>query len=275
MDAYQRGDAGPLKDLLQSGFLNREQIHNIDLLGDEELDIGFLNVGRNGPVLAPKDTMFSLDDVSFTSGSADPQTPGQSFMHVGNESITLPVGIQYSPAMNALHSPQPGLVLQYSPHLQPIQSYHSPGMHGISSNAFGFPDEFTNFNFDVNRSIMSQYSPQLPPRRTDLGGYLKKNGTRKNRANARKSKRRSSSAGTRAAKGTKSKAGVKKVVGKYSPKSRRLRIERFLRKRKERVWTKRVKYDVRKNFADSRLRVKGRFVKKEDEEIVRELMNMC
>ena len=31
---------------------------------------------------------------------------------------------------------------------------------------------------------------------------------------------------------------------------------------------------VRKNFADSRLRVKGRFVKKEDEEIVRDLMNM-
>ena len=68
---------------------------------------------------------------------------------------------------------------------------------------------------------------------------------------------------------------MKKMVGKYSPRSRRARIERFLRKRKERVWTKRVKYDVRKNFADSRLRVKGRFVKKEDEEIVRDLMNMA
>ena len=38
---------------------------------------------------------------------------------------------------------------------------------------------------------------------------------------------------------------MKKMVGKYSPRSRRARIERFLRKRKERVWTKRVKYDVR------------------------------
>ena len=32
-----------------------------------------------------------------------------------------------------------------------------------------------------------------------------------------------------------------------------------------RVWKKSVQYDVRKNFADTRLRVKGRFVKKEDE----------
>jgi hypothetical protein len=45
-------------------------------------------------------------------------------------------------------------------------------------------------------------------------------------------------------------------------------------KRHKRIWTKRVKYDVRKNFADSRLRVKGRFVKKEDEELLRELLNM-
>lgn len=35
-----------------------------------------------------------------------------------------------------------------------------------------------------------------------------------------------------------------------------------------------VKYDVRKNFADSRMRVKGRFVKKEDEELLRELMSI-
>ena len=163
MDAYQRGDNTSLKELIKSGYLNKQQIHKLDLLGDEELDIGFLNVGRKGQAMVPKDAMFSLDDVSFTSGSGDPLTPGQSFMHVGNDSISLPSGIQYSPAMGAMHSPQPGLVLQYSPHLQPIQSYHSPGMHGISSNMFGFPDEFTNFNFDVNRSHVSQNSPLLPP----------------------------------------------------------------------------------------------------------------
>ena len=63
-------------------------------------------------------------------------------------------------------------------------------------------------------------------------------------------------------------------IGIYSPEARRARIARFMAKRKRRIWTKRVKYDVRKNFADSRLRVKGRFVKKEDEELLRELMNM-
>ena len=63
-------------------------------------------------------------------------------------------------------------------------------------------------------------------------------------------------------------------VGAYSPNSRQMRIDRFLEKRNRRVWTKNVKYDVRKNFADSRLRVKGRFVKKEDETLMRELMSL-
>mmetsp|Transcript_26723 Transcript_26723/g.50434 ORF Transcript_26723/g.50434 Transcript_26723/m.50434 type:complete len:620 (+) Transcript_26723:191-2050(+) len=63
-------------------------------------------------------------------------------------------------------------------------------------------------------------------------------------------------------------------VGAYSPDSRKVRIERFMEKRNHRVWTKSVKYDVRKNFADSRLRVKGRFVKKEDELLMRELMSL-
>ncbi|CAN0455266.1 unnamed protein product [Hapterophycus canaliculatus] len=66
--------------------------------------------------------------------------------------------------------------------------------------------------------------------------------------------------------------GEKKFVGAYSPEARRQRIERFLQKREKRVWTKMVKYDVRKNFADTRMRVKGRFVKKEDEALLREVM---
>jgi len=63
-------------------------------------------------------------------------------------------------------------------------------------------------------------------------------------------------------------------IGGYSPDSRRRRIEKFLQKRQNRVWMKKVKYDVRKNFADSRLRVKGRFVRKEDEQMLRELVAM-
>jgi hypothetical protein len=73
----------------------------------------------------------------------------------------------------------------------------------------------------------------------------------------------------------KGKDGQKQnFVGAYSPDSRRKRIEKFLDKRQKRVWRKEVKYDVRKNFADSRLRVKGRFVKKEDEQLLRELLSL-
>jgi hypothetical protein len=35
-------------------------------------------------------------------------------------------------------------------------------------------------------------------------------------------------------------------VGIYSPEDRKARILRFLEKRKRRMWTKKVKYDVRK-----------------------------
>ena len=45
-------------------------------------------------------------------------------------------------------------------------------------------------------------------------------------------------------------------VGAYSAEQRRLRVQRFVAARTKRVWTKKVKYDVRKNFADSRIRVK-------------------
>mmetsp|Transcript_11438 Transcript_11438/g.15611 ORF Transcript_11438/g.15611 Transcript_11438/m.15611 type:complete len:291 (-) Transcript_11438:976-1848(-) len=63
-------------------------------------------------------------------------------------------------------------------------------------------------------------------------------------------------------------------VGAYGPVQRKARVGIFIQKRRNRVWTKKVKYNVRKNFADSRMRVKGRFVKKEDEELLKELVSV-
>jgi len=71
------------------------------------------------------------------------------------------------------------------------------------------------------------------------------------------------------------KVNANSKVGHYSKEERRKLIERFLSKRTRRIWRKRVKYDVRKSFADSRLRVKGRFVRKEDEDQLRELLTMA
>ena len=57
----------------------------------------------------------------------------------------------------------------------------------------------------------------------------------------------------------------KHYIGIYSPQARKIRINKFIEKRKFRMWSKKVKYDVRKSFADSRVRVKGRFVKKNED----------
>ena len=55
-------------------------------------------------------------------------------------------------------------------------------------------------------------------------------------------------------------------IGIYTPTERAAIIERFMRKRSRRVWNKKIRYDCRKNLADRRLRVKGRFVKRSEQE---------
>jgi hypothetical protein len=54
-------------------------------------------------------------------------------------------------------------------------------------------------------------------------------------------------------------------VGAYSKEERQMRINRFRDKKKKRVWRKQIKYDCRKRLADTRPRIKGRFVSRKED----------
>jgi hypothetical protein len=66
--------------------------------------------------------------------------------------------------------------------------------------------------------------------------------------------------------------GKKRQIGAYTAKERKAKIARYLEKRSERVWRKKIEYGVRKDFANSRVRVGGRFVGKRDEVLLRDMM---
>jgi hypothetical protein len=51
-------------------------------------------------------------------------------------------------------------------------------------------------------------------------------------------------------------------IGIYTPAERAAIITKFNAKRARRVWNKKIRYNCRKNLADRRMRVKGRFVKR-------------
>lgn len=50
-------------------------------------------------------------------------------------------------------------------------------------------------------------------------------------------------------------------IGIYTREERDAIISRFHEKRKKRVWIKKIRYHCRKNLADNRIRIKGRFVR--------------
>jgi hypothetical protein len=55
-------------------------------------------------------------------------------------------------------------------------------------------------------------------------------------------------------------------IGAYTREERQILIEKFRAKKKRRVWRKQIKYDCRKRLADTRPRVKGRFVSRKDKD---------
>ncbi|KAG7377366.1 hypothetical protein PHYPSEUDO_011763 [Phytophthora pseudosyringae] len=262
LEKFDAGDPTTLEAMLDSGALNRKS-SSIDLLDD--LDLGFLNVGSLGDT--PKDEFQSgarnqsldeWDELGFDSSFAD----------VSARDILD--GEFYSSSLGAsLPNSLPSMGLGITP-----------------PAGFSFAEDFLENQVKTEPGIKTEGKSAAAGNKASAGTT---NSTTASSSSASSAAAASSlstsrpigipgSAGTGASRAfggvDKGKDGQKQnFVGAYSPDSRRKRIEKFLDKRQKRVWRKEVKYDVRKNFADSRLRVKGRFVKKEDEQLLRELLS--
>ena len=65
----------------------------------------------------------------------------------------------------------------------------------------------------------------------------------------------------------------RKQIGTLTPEERKMKIERYLIKRRSRNFGKKVSYACRKRVADSRIRIKGRFVTKAQAEALKGLEN--
>ncbi|KAI9909322.1 hypothetical protein PsorP6_014975 [Peronosclerospora sorghi] len=256
LEKFDAGDPTTLEAMLDSGALNRKS-SSIDLLDD--LDLGFLNVGSLGD--APKDefqsgsrnqSMDEWDELGFDSSFGD--TSARDILD----------GEFYSSSLGAsLPNSLPSMGLGITP-----------------PAGFSFAEDFLDNKVKSASATKKEGQRDPVKTNTDATNRIPSLGAPSSVSTLSTSRPigiPGAAGGARPFGGLESakvKDGQKQnFVGAYSPTSRRKRIEKFLDKRQKRVWRKEVKYDVRKNFADSRLRVKGRFVKKEDEQLLRELLS--
>lgn len=251
LEKFDAGDPTTLEAMLDSGALNRKS-SSIDLLDD--LDLGFLNVGSLGDT--PKDesgmaarnqSLDEWDELGFDSSFAD--VSARDILDGEFYSSSLGASLPNSlPSMGLGITPPAGF--SFAEDFLENQVKTEGGKTGKSEAATA-----TSSAASSSTSAATAASSLSTSRPIGIPGAA-------------------GSSATRTFDSSKDKSGQKQnFVGAYSPDSRRKRIEKFLDKRQKRVWRKEVKYDVRKNFADSRLRVKGRFVKKEDEQLLRELLS--
>lgn len=57
----------------------------------------------------------------------------------------------------------------------------------------------------------------------------------------------------------------KKNIGGLPFEKRRVKLFKYMEKKRRRVWKKKVNYDCRKKVADKRLRNKGKFIKSDSQ----------
>lgn len=68
---------------------------------------------------------------------------------------------------------------------------------------------------------------------------------------------------------------VSMKIGTLTYEQRQIKLKRYREKKKNRVWSKKINYNCRKKVAENRLRIRGRFVKKEQALVLQKISESC
>ena len=304
---HDKGNPEPIQVLLRDGFLNRKS--SLDVLGDPaDISFDFFHVtGLSSSVNSDTSLHEELDIEFHLRDDSKPQGAESIIISYNRRESRGDVRHRSFDLQASLNSPPPELFGGIFDE-QPVRTgSFAPGAR-LHRDSIAALDEM-----DLPHSLMppprvTALPPLPPPARSSGRNTASSSGASGHASSSAEAKHHKSTAAApiaipqrtskppprapRSAKApamavpsgsafaddyvpSRSKVDSGMLVGAYSPDARKQRVARFVEKRERRVWRKKVKYDVRKNFADSRLRVKGRFVRKEDESLLRDLMSMC
>ena len=304
---HDKGNPEPIQVLLRDGFLNRKS--SLDVLGDPaDISFDFFHVtGLSSSVNSDTSLHEELDIEFHLRDDSKPQGAESIIISYNRRESRGDVRHRSFDLQASLNSPPPELFGGIFDE-QPVRTgSFAPGARLHRDSIAALDD------LDLPSSLMpppraTALPPLPPPARSSGRNTASSSGASGHASSSAEAKHHKSTAAApiaipqRAAKPpqraprsakapamavpsgsafaddyvpSRSKVDSGMLVGAYSPEARKQRVARFVEKRERRVWRKKVKYDVRKNFADSRLRVKGRFVRKEDESLLRDLMSMC
>ena len=284
----QIDDGYELMDRRKSSIANESDLFGIRKGTGDPLELARFSIGRRESINPME---FSYDKDGFKrpkemkNGNEDAQDPNKRQVIDMNQQIRMSPIMQPEDRkdnIRLLTTMNPAV--QFSPLQMPIMNqvilappYPADGMQWIQPGNFGYPNECVRKGSDcglpVNDGMIDnmhpgyRYSPFVQPtmfRQTPRQSMTSQIVPANQQDEFRLDAIDPNPLPTSKPVPTPTPPPVlERRVGSLTISERKNKVQKYLEKRKRRIWKKKVSYDCRKKVADKRLRIKGRFVTKE------------